>query len=410
MAAVAGGSLKALFSGIRVGAYLAFSAVGAETAAATNSAPNALVGIQFLPLPWAGLTVVSTALALRFALSRIQMDPSQVRAFVGKLAVGFGIVMAILASVLSLGDSDRPSTGFAAEVSGGEAWAYSTLLVGLAGLIVAQLYGARVVPDQVSARARDLSSLALDGARAFALLTVVLGALAIVASIVVVDSGTARLNTLLSIIFMGLTFGVVAAAYAMGAAIELAEGHTSLFHFGFPPDFEAGAAPAPFFVLLALAPAVVAWTVWQRLERERPTTEQDVMRTGFVVAIAFAVVGWVTSLLSRVVLVAVVTNENFESGEGTFLAARPSVTGVLGLSLLWAIVGGLGAAFYWASTHGVRWKGGQEAPAAPPVVRPHRQAARPLEQTGSPAFCSNCGTQFTAGARFCTVCGAPTVP
>lgn len=427
MATMAAGP-KALFSGVRVGAYFAFSAVGAKVTATTNNAPGALVHAQFLPLPWIAAAIAATCLALRFAFARLARERITLIAFAVKLAVAFGIVMAILAAVLSVGNPNEDATGFVAKVSGGEAWAFSTLIVGLAALVIVQLQGITVLRGRMNDRAREIALIALDGAQAFALLAVVLGAVTLVAALVVVDSGSARLSTLFGAVFMGVTMGVVAASYAMGAAIDLGSGHTSLFKFGFPPGADAGAAPVPFFILLAVAPAIVGWMVWRRLEKDRPTTEQDVMRVGFIIALAFAAVAFASALVSRVVLVGAAAKEDFDSGTGIGLVARPSIAGVLGLALLWGLAGGLGAAFYWATQHGVRWK----APPAPPtstsapppmapptaptvgsgrasVSPPRRSASPPVPQGRSAtSFCSNCGAALAEGAHFCAACGART--
>lgn len=401
---------KAFLAGIRVGGYLAFSAFGVETAATNGAIPGAAIGTQFLPLPWLAVPIAATWVALHFAFSRLSRDRTTLVSFAIKLAVAFGIAMAILAAVLSVGHPEEDSGSFVGKVSAGEAWFFGTLLVAVAGLVIAQIRGTRVLADNVLQRARPIATIALDGVRAFAIMAIGLGGLAMVAAIIVVDSGSDRLGALFGTLFGGLTAGVVAASYAMGAAIDLGVGHTSLFHFGFPPSSDAGAAPVPFFLLLAVAPAVVAWMVWRRLERERPSTEQDVMRTGFIIAISFAVVAFVLALLSQVALGAVGFKEDDFVGTGA-LIARPSVTGVLGLGLLWGLVGGLGAAFYWATQHRVRWNAPQQAAwlqdheysaAGNP---PPRQAAAPAQRGAPAAFCSNCGTPMVPGAQFCAACG-----
>lgn len=129
-AVIAASSLKALLSGVTTGAYLAFSAFGVKTAAWSGEASRAIVATRFLPLPWLALSVAATWIALRFALARLGQDRATRAAFVVKLAVSFGVVMAILAAVLSVGSTyEEDPTGFVARVSGGEAWAYSTFIV-----------------------------------------------------------------------------------------------------------------------------------------------------------------------------------------------------------------------------------------------------------------------------------------
>jgi len=415
-AVVAAGSIKALVPGVTVGAYLAFSAFGVKTVAANSGASSVIVATRFLPLPWLALPIGATWLGLRFAFPRLSRDRVSVLAFAAKLAVSFGIVMAILAAVLSVGAArGEDATGFGARVSGGEAWAYSTFIVAVAALVIMSLRGTTVVPSRFGAQLRDIGGLAVDGARAYALMAAALAVVTIVAAVIVVDTGTARLSTVLGTLFMGISMGVVAASYAMGAAIGLGSGHTSLLKFGFPPSSSAGAAPVPFFLLLVVAPAVVAWTVWRRLERDRPATQQEVMKVGFAIAIAFSLVAWLAALVSRVVLTTGATKSGSSRGTGTFLVARPSVGGVLGLSLLWALLGGLGAAFYWSTQRGVAWKTPQgdtaaassgrlqdfAPPAPPPAASPPPAATRPAAGDA----CSNCGAPLTAAGPFCANCG-----
>jgi len=423
-AVVAAGSIKALVSGVTVGAYLAFSAFGVKTVAANSGATSAIVATQFLPLPWLGLSIGATWLGLRFAFPRLSRDRSNLVAFAAKLAVSFGIVMAILAAVLSVGAARaEDAAGFSARVSGGEAWAYSTFIVAVAALVILSVRGTSVVPSRAGTHLGDIGGLALDGARAYALMAAALAVVTIVAAVVVVDTGSARLSTIVGTLFMGLSMGVVAASYAMGAAIGLGSGHTSLLRFGFPPGSGAGAAPVPFFLLLVVAPAVVAWTVWRRLEKDRPSTQQEVMKVGFAIAIAFSLVAWLAALVSRVLLTTGATKSGSSRGTGTFLVARPSVGGVLGLSLLWALLGGLGAAFYWSTQRGVAWKAPEgdlpttaerpqevvpgapppapPPPAPPPPFSPPPGATRPV----AGGVCSNCGAPLTAAGPFCANCG-----
>jgi len=51
-------------------------------------------------------------------------------------------------------------------------------------------------------------------------------------------------------------------------------------------------------------------------------------------------------------------------GVGTFVTAQPNPVSVFFLALFWALAGGLGAAFFWASRHQARWQVVQEAGAA----------------------------------------------
>jgi hypothetical protein len=386
VAMVAATDVGVVIDGITVGAYLAFSAFGVETGAFSPGAPGAYAATQFVPLPWVAMAVAATVLAMRFAFARLDGDRTSVLAFAGKLAVATGILAGILAALLSFGGDGSAAGSFRAEVAGGTAWAYTTVLVGIVALVAVHRRGIPVLPDRVTPQLRGLASIAFEGAKAFALMALGMAAVVLVASLIVLDTGAERLSTLLGTVFMGVTMGVVGAAYALGAAIGLASGHTSLLHFGFPPQADAGAAPVPFFLLLAVAPALVAWTVLSRLDRDQPASEQDATKTGFLVAIGFAATAWVAALLSRVVLGAGVLGGD---GASVFLVARPSPAGVIGLGLLWGLVGGLGASYYWARQRGVGWKGAAAGTA-------------PLDDRR----CASCGSPV-AGGRFCSNCGTP---
>ncbi len=401
----------ALVDGVTAGAYLAFSTFGIETSAFTSNG-NVAIGSQFLPLPALALPVGATAFALRFAWSRLGSDRVAVLAFCAKLAVTAGIVMAILASVLSVG-GDTGGSGLRAEVSGGEAWLYVTAIVAITALAYAHLRGLSVFRKSPKPQLRQLASVALDGARAYALVVGGMAAVALVAAIVVVDDGSERLGVILSVPFVGITTGVLGAAFAMGAAIGLGSGHVSLLHFGFPPTFDAGAAPIPFFVLLVLAPAAIAWITLRRLEAERPASEQEVLRVAFVIGIAFAVTAWFTTLVSQVALGAYAAGDDGD-GTGVSLLARPSVAGVLGLGLLWGLAGALGSSFLWARQQGVGWTAapGDAGPTTPspegqyPPPPPRGRPSGSEPMAADP--CGECGFPLTEADAFCPGCGRRT--
>src|SRR5207237_6637667 len=90
-------------------------------------------------------------------------------------------------------------------------------------------------------------------------------------ALVVADGGPARIGLLFGFAVAGLSFGAALADGGMGAALGGVTGHTSLAHFGLPAGPGAGSAPVWLFVVVVLAPAAVAATVWRRLARERPT-------------------------------------------------------------------------------------------------------------------------------------------
>jgi hypothetical protein len=156
---------------------------------------------------------------------------------------------------------------------------------------------------------------------------------------------------------------------AMGAAVRLGAvgpaevggipppgaGHLSLLQFGFPPDAGAGAAPAAAFLLLALAPALVAWSLARELRRRPPAGEQDALAAGFAAAGGFAAAALAGALASAVWLTAVASDL---ARPGGTLVARPSVTGTAGLAFVWGLVGGLGAAVLLRRRHRPRDRAG----------------------------------------------------
>jgi hypothetical protein len=146
-------------------------------------------------------------------------------------------------------------------------------------------------------------------------------------------------------------------------------------HFGLPPGPAAGAAPAWLFIVLLVAPAAVAATVWRRLERMRPASEQDALAAGGATAAGFAGAAWLFALVGRISLLAAIAPPGRRqsalfllrgrgSGVGTFVGAQPNPVTVLVLALMWALAGGLGAAFVWAIRHQTRWQISGGAPAS----------------------------------------------
>lgn len=413
MTVVASGGADALVEGATTGLYLVFTAFGVNTAVTSGAElPSVFLALQFFPLPLGALGGAATWLALRFAGTRLADDRSTMLAFAGKLALTFGIVMGVLASVLSIGDPDG-GDGFTAEVSGGEAWIYSTLIVALAALIFLHLRGVRLLPERMRAPGGQLVPYAIDGAKAFGLLALGMTPVVFVAAMIAVDSGSERLGVLFGALAVGLTMGVTGAALAMGGAIELIEGHVSLLKFGFPPGVDAGAAPLPVFLLVLIAPAVVAWLVQRRLESEKPGTEQDAIKIGFAVAIAFALTAWFAVLLNRVALSAFIRDE---AGDvvAAFVFARPSPGAVFGLALVSGLVGGLGMAFVWARQQGAGWRVAGQAFQGSDQARP-----TPVDAPDQPSNtwtrgesavhipCPSCGIGAPPGARFCPGCGEP---
>jgi hypothetical protein len=202
----------------------------------------------------------------------------------------------------------------------------------------------------------------------------------------VVDSNGAQLGLLFGVPVVGLNFGAAMADVAMGAAVGLGSlfgqpvGHLSLVHFGLRPAPGAGAAPAWLFVVLLVAPAAVGLIVWRRLERLRPAQEQDALAVGAATAGGFAACAWLLALVGRISLFAVIAPPGSADtlallrgrgpGVGTLVAAQPNPVSVFFLALFWALAGGLGAAFLWASRHHARWQVTPDSAAGTPNSGP----------------------------------------
>ena len=167
-------------------------------------------------------------------------------------------------------------------------------------------------------------------------------------------------------------------------------GHVSLFHAGFPPGPDAGSAFVPFFVLLFAAPLLVGWLVIRRLNHERPLEQRRVLGIGLEAAIGFAVVSFVAAWLGRVLFSGAAARHAATRADGFALAVQlhPSLLAAIGLGLVWGLIGGLGAAFWWGTKHGVRWSIGAPAtagtgPASTPPVSP-RVAPPPPPPASTP--------------------------
>src|SRR5205085_2636093 len=162
------------------------------------------------------------------------------------------------------------------------------------------------------------------------------------------------------------------------------------------------AAPFWLFAALVLAPAAVAAVVWRRLQGTRPTDEQAALKIGALTGAGFAATAWLAALVGRITVLGAAgrmtggwfgyapqTIAHFGPGQsGVLVVLRPNPMAVLGLGLLWGVVGGLGAAFLWASRHQAGWTiggarprpspGGQEEGGGePPLEEPPPEAGKP---------------------------------
>jgi hypothetical protein len=384
------GDLGAAPYGAALGSHLAFAAFGARTAVSFGTKNGSALALQFLPLPWAIVGGLTMRTALRFARPRLPDERRRRIGYTVKLALAGGVVLGVLGGLLD--QRSRAGSGYQSELNGGEVWFYATVLLLLWGGLWLHREGHRLVPS-LPADLRPHTKPAGEGAMAFMLVAAAFGFVGLVFGLVVVDRNGAQVGLLFGVPVLGLSFGAAMADFAMGAALGLGSlfgqpvGHVSLAHFGLPPTADAGAAPAWLFVVLLVAPAAVGAIVWRRLERQRPAQEQDALAVGAATAAGFAATAWLFAMIGRIVVLAAIAPPDSQgqaanalallrgrgAGIGTLAAAQPNPVSVGFLALLWALAGGLGAAFLWASRHHARWQvTGQEPEAGgePPEEKP----------------------------------------
>ena len=368
LALAASGRASAVGPGAGLGSFLSFAWLGAAVRAATTGTDRVLAfETRFLPLAGVLVPAAVTWAALRYCRPRLRR-PDAVVAFVAKVTVAVAVVVAVLARLTSTGlrgpnAVTGPSDGgLASRVDAGPAALLALVVVGLAG--VAFLVREGAVSPGVGPLPL-LTTAILAGARAWALTVVFMTALVLTAGLLAADSGSERALLLLGFPLLGLNLGVQGVSVAMGAAVRLVAvgpaevggippggaGPLSLLHFGFPPEAGTGAAPAVVFLLLALAPALVAWSLGRELRRRPPAEEQDALAAGFAAAGGFAAAALAGAVASRIWLMAAASDLTRPGG---MLVARPSVGGTLGLALVWGLLGGLGAALVVARRRGPR--------------------------------------------------------
>lgn len=346
------GEAGGLISGFLTGIYRVFSMFGIETAA-VRYADDATFGfgIKALPLPLAGVVVAAVAVALRFAWPRIPHDATRALAFVAKVGVLVAAITTVLAALLSVGDiratvaADEP---FAARVAVGTAALYPLVLVTVIGAVLLVRRGVTVGGSRWRALTdSDVARSFVGGVGAFVAIAVLLSVVVLLADVAVADTGRDRIATVVEFFATGLNRGIAATVFAMGGAVDRLASHTSLFDWGSYERPGPGTAPAPLFAWLGLAPAAVAYVALRCLDRERPSTEQGVVRV-----LASLVAGFV---LASTVLVIVTGHRGVAAG---------SPRAAIGLALLWALLAAVAAGALWARSHGVRWS--SLSPAEPP--------------------------------------------
>jgi hypothetical protein len=444
-------SVSAIPRGALSGVYVGYSLWGVKSAVGSGDDTLIVFGSAFLPIPGVAVPIAAVAWASRFAARRIAADAANSIAFVVKLSLVLGIVYSIAAALLSSGSDEilagegegLSSTDFAADVSAGNAFLYPLLIAGVVSLVVMWRHrGFRLG----GGFGRVLRAL-WDGARlalpAYGGAVVVLGAVGTVVAVAIADTGAERLALIVSAPLILVNTGVALATGAMGASVaferasfEAPSGYVSLFHFGLPAGPDAGAAPPYLFVVLAVAPIAVGWSVVRALDASRPRDEQQTLGVALEATLAFAVVAWLGALAGRVNVGGFSVRDVFTDADGIggVLVLRPSAGAALGLGFAWALLGAFAAAFWWGSAHGIAWSFGKSSPATPagtappvtsapgsaaapspapptptPLPAPPPSPASPGAATGRAAarFCLQCGTEFVGDARFCSGCGSP---
>ena len=381
----ASGNLSAAPYGAALGSHLAFAAFGARTAVSFGVRNGSALSLQFLPLPWAIVGGFAMRAALRFARPRLPDERRRRVGYAVKLALAGGVALGVLAGLLD--QRSQAGAGYRSELNGGEVWFYATVLLLVWGAIWLHREGYRLLPA-LPADLRPMAGPAREGATAFVVMAAAFAFAGLVFGLVVVDRNGAQVGLLFGVPVLGLSFGAAMADFAMGAALGLGSlfgqpiGHVSLAHFGLPPAPDAGAAPVWLFVVLLAAPAAVGAIVWRRLERQRPTQEQEALGVGAATAAGFAAAAWLFALVGRITVLAAIAPPNSRGqaanalallrgrggGIGTLVAAQPNPVSVAFLALLWGLAGGLGAAFIWASRHHARWQ--VTGDAGPPTAAP----------------------------------------
>jgi len=364
LALIAEGGTEAILPGLLVGAYLAFSAVGAESWAtsAFSTAGDGVelsVGTRMIPF---GLWAVFLWLAWRgFQKARAKGESAETHslAFCAKYALAIAIPLGVIGSIVSFDDSTSTSE-LTSNVAGGAVFMYSLLAVAAISVWQITRDGALVLPDRIatvvrlSPTMRDAASSLVAGAKSFVLLISAGAVAAIVAAIIVADDPTERFLLVAGAPVYAVSLGVSAAVVMMGGAVSFAgigvPDHVSLLHFGFPPGPSGSAAPLYLAPLLLAAPVLSYWGTKRRLKSTEPTDERSVVFVAFYSALGFGLTAWIASGVGQ-----------FSMGGGAHDLRRgfasidvaPSVSGALGLGLLWGAVGAAGAALAWGRPRGM---------------------------------------------------------
>lgn len=425
--------------GLLSGAWAMFAGLGADVVVATFVNDGGVFWFSSGVMLAATLGLVALAsLIYRSALRYVGESKDFTLAFVGKVTLIGTIAVAILSTVMSIGDleDDDSVEGFTvlSDVGSAEpAWG-AFLLLGLVGLVSSrQRVGVTNRLDRFG-WARPLR----DGIAAWAVMVLVLGTAASFAGMIASDDATEGLaGAAVTPVLVGNS-GVSAHAFAVGASNDTVgepddvsplddtrlDAHVSLFHFDIPPQSDSNAAPIWFWPLLAVAPLLVFFATRRLFEKHEVLDAQSILLTAATVAGGFALASWLGALLAPLHAggFAQSSDEPFDFISRA-VVARPSVGATLGLSLFWGAIGAFAAGAVWARKHQIELitsssSAGRtsatvqtaapttDAPQPPPPPAAPTTTDDPAAGTGA---CPHCGAPHSGG-RFCSDCGHEVAP
>jgi hypothetical protein len=396
------------FAGVLAGVYFPYAGFGADTAVMVEAGDGGLVwassGLALAPFLMLGLLAWSV---LRFGLRRTGATREVRVAFLAKVTGLVVVTLAVVAGAATPGDFEEspPASGFQVVASAGIGAAVWWMLLLFAAVGAYELVVRHGASSSQRSRWSRLVEPLRAGLLAWAILVAVLGVGTVVGAVVLADGTSERVGAVIAGPLVVGNAGQAAEAIALGASVDTStffehdpramDAHVSLFHWGLPPDDDAGAALAPLWLLLVLPPLAVGWATWRTLSREPRADAQGVLGVGFGVTGGFALASWFGALMAPFVALGVAIGSDFDELIAREVVARPSVAAVLGLALLWGLVGAGVAAALWARGAGINLLGVVAPPAAAPSA----------EKTPPSPSCSVCGASVSADSAFCHKCG-----
>lgn len=369
--------------GLVAGAFVPFAGLGSDALVGAQVDDGTLVWYStgFALSTTIGMGAIAW-LVYRSALRSVGASRDYTLAFVGKVTLLGMIAVAILGTLFSIGDIDDDIDGFgvvSAVTSAEPAWG-AMLVLGIAGLVASR---GRLGRPRWAAAAGLLRPLRY-GMAAWAVMVLLLGTLVGVVALIHSDDANEGLAGAVASPTIVGNVGVSAQAFAMGASNETMsdeaflsvdryteaslDEHVSLLHYDLPPDDGSGSAPVWLWPLLLVAPLLV-FAAAHRVLRERHTQEAgSVLVQAAAVAAGFVLASWLGSLLAPLHLGAFA--EGGDEAYGRWIVARPSIGGVIGLSLLWGLIGAFTAAGLWARTNRIDLFASSSSAQAAPEPQP----------------------------------------